>query len=186
MAHISRSKQRSNIRKALSRVRRSQRGGTAASGKAGRRQRRRATFRDISGRLVSIPIGSGGVNVTVAVHNARVLNTERKKIRKEQKAIARKKIGSIRAVRTRGNQITFIGATGKSFTFPRGRLTFSGQEKFGGIETKESLQLRRTLRQETSRSQARQKITASLLKRQIQLKAKQIQITKQKVMPKNF
>lgn len=56
----------------------------------------------------------------------------------KQRVAAAKKVGVIRAVTRRKDEVTFVGITGKKVTFPAKGLKFTARERPGGIPTLET------------------------------------------------
>ena len=137
---VTRTQARANISRALSRVRAS-RGGTTGGVSGTARVKGfvqpRATFKDVSGKAVSIPLNGKSPQQVVAEHNKKVTAIAASQIRSEQRRKAISKIGAIRRVVQKGNEITYIGFGKRSFTFPKGGMTFTGKEKFGGVVSSE-------------------------------------------------
>jgi len=137
---VTRTQARANISRALSRVRAS-RGGTTGGVSGTARVKGfvqpRATFKDVSGKAVSIPLNGKSPQQVVAEHNRKVAAIAATQIRAEQRQKAISKIGAIRKVVQKGNEITYIGFGKRSFTFPKGGMTFTGKEKFGGVISSE-------------------------------------------------
>jgi len=116
-------KRRENIDKALDRVRRAKGGTTggvsgsgSVKGGSGGGSGGRVTFRDASGKVVSVVAGGRTAAQVIADRNAEISMQTASTRQKNLEAEAKQKVGTVRRIEKRGNQITYIGATGKRTT----------------------------------------------------------------------
>ena len=107
----------------------------SSGGGTGGSARPRVTFTDRSGKVVSIDPGNKTSEQVVAEHN-RSIEVKEIDIKEEQRKVAAAKVKSIERVSVSGEETSYIGPGGK-YTFPNAAMSFTGQNKFGGIPSQE-------------------------------------------------
>lgn len=124
-------------------------GRTVRRGGGGRGGRpSRVTFRDVSGKVVSVEGGGRSAREVVEEHNRKVAEQQRERRElKTQTRFAIKKVGVISKVVEKEGERTFIGITGKKYTVPVGGLTFTRFDKGTRITPSEKTIRERAVRE---------------------------------------